>query len=517
MKNSVLKKEAHVPLSVRRYLALWLPYLPSERRSPSAAPDEPLVLLEKLRGALRLSAVDARAHSLGLRPGLALAEARARVPLLRVEDADEAGDRRLLLKLATLCERFSPLVALDHPHGLMLDITGCVHLFGGEETMRWRVARTLERLGFRVRATLAGTPDAARALCRFGDVAIVPAGQDEHAVAPLPLVALEASAEITTALTRAGFRTLGDLAARPPQILAARFGQTIVTRLARLTGRENTRITPLRPQAELVTERHFAEPLALMDSLAAVLAELCQEAVALMVEQGAGGRLFEASFFRSDGKVRRIAVETARATRDARSIVRLFSLRMDTVADPVDPGFGFDAVRLAVRRAEPLRERQRGLDGKVNDDTALAELIDRLTTRFGASRVLRFVARDTHDPLRVAAAVPVASMAASAEWELEEGRQRPLQLFNPPQPIEALAEVPDGPPRRFRWRKVLHDVAAAEGPERIAPEWWRDGTPDRPRDYYHVEDSNGYRFWIFREGLFEQDSAPRWFLHGLFA
>lgn len=475
------------------------------------------MLVEKVKGALRLSAVDARAQGLGLRPGLALAEARARVPLLRVEDADEAGDRRLLLKLATLCERFSPLVTLDHPHGVMIDITGCDHLFGGEEKMRWRVCRSLERLSFRVRASLAGTPDAARALCRFSNVTIVAPGEDEQAVQPLPLVALEASPETTTALTRAGFRSLGDLASRPPQVLAARFGQATVTKLQRVLGRENTRITPLRPQPELVTERHFAEPLALMESLSAVLAELCHEAVSLMAQQGAGGRMFEASFFRSDGKVRRLAIETARATRDAASLMRLFTLRMDTVADPIDPGFGFDALRLAVLRAEPLGEKQRGLDGKVNDDSALTELIDRLTTRFGPSRVVRFVARDTHDPLRAAAAVPVASTALSTAWELEEGQQRPLQLFNPPQPIEALAEVPDGPPRRFRWRKVLHDVVAAEGPERIAPEWWREGASEKPRDYYHVEDANGHRFWIFREGLFEQEGAPRWFLHGLFA
>ena len=475
------------------------------------------MLVAKVRGALRLAAVDPLAHELGLRPGLALAEARARVPLITVADADDAGDQRLLLKLAAMCERFSPLVALDEPHGLMLDITGCDHLFGGEEKMRWRICRGLERLGFRVRAALAGTPDAARALCRFSDVTIVQPGEDERSVSPLPLAALECSPETTTALTRAGFRRIGDLTARPPQVLAARFGQAMVTRLSRILGRENARITPLRPLAELVVERQFAEPLALIDSIAAILAELCREAVEMMAAQGAGGRLFEASFFRSDGKVRRVAIETARATRDAQSLMRLFTLRMDTVADPLDPGFGFDALRLAVTRSEPLREQQRGLDGKVNDDSALAELIDRLTTRFGPTRVVRFVARDTHDPLRAVGAVAVASPAASADWMLEEGQKRPLQLFHPPQPIEALAEVPDGPPRRFRWRKVLHDVAAAEGPERIATEWWREAGWERPRDYYNVEDSNGHRFWIFREGLFEDDATPRWFLHGLFA
>lgn len=522
MKQNALQKACPLPPACdhRRYLALWLPQLPTERRTSAGRNEaQPLVLVDKQRGALRLTAVDALGLELGLRRGMSLSEARARLPLLAVEDADPEGDRRFLLSLTQACDRFSPLVALDGEDGLLLDITGCAHLFGGEAVLRERLCRQMERHGLTPRAVIAGTPDAAHALARFATVTIVPPGEDAQAVSRLPIQALEGEATTLTALVRAGFKTIGPLVERPPQILAARFGAEIVTKLRRLTGREVMRLTPLRVPPALLSERHFAEPIASMQDIATVLEDLARELCERLEQRGSGGRLFEMSFFRSDGTARWLAVETAKATRDAASLTRLFALRLDTLADPLDAGFGFDALRLCAPRIEPLGQKQAQLDGKAADDSALAELIDRLVTRFGRDRVVRFVARDTHDPLRVAAAVPVTSPSVSMAWRAgDDPLPRPLHLFHPPQPIEAMAEVPDGPPRRFRWRKILHDVATAEGPERIAPEWWRDGSAMPPRDYYHVEDAEGHRFWIFREGLFgEGDAQPRWFLHGLFA
>jgi protein ImuB len=95
---------------------------------------------------------------------------------------------------------------------------------------------------------------------------------------------------------------------------------------------------------------------------------------------------------------------------------------------------------------------------------------------------------------------------------------RPVRLFARPEPVEAVAEVPDGPPARFRWRRMLHEVIVAEGPERIAMEWWRDETGQAlTRDYFRLECRDGLRAWLYREGLFGRETAqPRWFLHGLF-
>ncbi|MFN3670914.1 MAG: Y-family DNA polymerase [Bosea sp. (in: a-proteobacteria)] len=511
----------------RRYLALWFPFLPTDRlrrekRVPAAGPDNPpLALVETLRGALRLTACDSRALDLGLSPGLTLADARARIPGLVSAQADPDADARQLARLAAFCDRFTPLVALDPPHGLLLDITGCAHLFGGEEALLALIGKRLAAGAIMHRACIAGTPEAAHALARFTQGGIVPPGRDEAVVRRLPIAALRLPAETALALSRAGLKSLADLAERPSAALSARFGEGLAARLRRTLGREDVRITPLRPPPDCVVERHFAEPLLSMDSLEEVVVRLIEEAARVLEQRGEGGRAFELSFFRSDGAVRRIRVETGRPSRDAAAVLRLYRERLDTLADPLDPGFGFDAVRLAVPVCEALNTHQPHLDGRAVEEDAVADLVDRLVARFGRDRVLRFVSQDTHDPRREAVSVPATLPPGSTQWPAPEPHDppsRPLQLFDPPQPIETLAEVPDGPPLRFRWRRVLHEIARAEGPERIAPEWWRDGPAEPDRDYYRVEDAQGHRFWVFRAGLYEAEAAPpRWYLHGLFA
>lgn len=477
---------------------------------------------------MRISAVDQRALKLGLSKGLTLADARARISDVAVANLDTQEDQRFLAHLADICDRFTPSIAMDLPDGLILDITGCAHLFDGEAHLRKRIVSRLGRVGLSVRASIAGTPDAARALARYSNIEISPSGKDEVCVKPLPVRALRVIERDTViALARAGLKRIGDLSERPSQALAARFGQGLVTCLMRTLGHEDARITPLRPLPSVVVERHFPEPFTQMDALESVLEALLDEAFKLMQERDHGGRVFEASFFRSDGAIRRLEVRTGRPSRHVASVLRLFHERLATLADPLDPGFGFDAIRLAVPVTETLRPEQSHVDGRNYDDAthdaeAIGDLIDQLTVRFGRDRVLRFSPRDTHDPDRDARLVPAADMMGlPARWPLFEPGEpplRPLQLFKKPQPIETVAEVPDGPPLRFRWRRVLHDVTRAEGPERIEHEWWRALGEAEARDYYRVEVAAGGRYWIFRQGLYGQSAArPRWFLHGVFA
>ncbi|MCZ8185051.1 MAG: DNA polymerase Y family protein [Beijerinckiaceae bacterium] len=509
-----------------RYLALFLPFLPTEtlrasgRVPVSAGPDSPpLVLVEMQRGAMRLASVDARGLALGLHPGMTLADARARLPGLPVHPADPARDAAALAVLAAESEMFTPMVAIDLPHGLMLDITGCAHLFGGEAGLMRRIRQRFRQRGYSPVLALAPTPDAARALARFGGRDCLSAEAAETRV--LPVAALEAGEETLLALTRAGLKDLAALEACPPGVLAARFGAGLVTKLRRVLGQDNARITPLRHLPECLAERHFPEPVLAFDAVLALVRRLAGDLARMLEARGEGGRRFELSLFRSDGQVRRLVVETGHPCRDPDVIERLLALRIEALADPVDPGFGFDSVRLAVLASEAFGQVQPDFDGHRLEDLALEDLIDRLSTRFGAARVLRAEAEDTHDPVRAARFVPAQSQTAPSLWpepEPGEGPRRPIRLFEPPQAIEALAEVPDGPPLRFRWRRVLHEVARAEGPERIAPEWWRvePGTPSR--DYYRIEDSQGRRFWVFRQGFYGQSGQPpRWFLHGLFA
>ncbi len=243
------------------------------------------------------------------------------------------------------------------------------------------------------------------------------------------------------------------------------------------------------------------------------------EAAAQLAARGLGGRQFDATLFRSDGHVARLTIATGAPTRDPALIARLLTERIEALADPLDPGFGYDLIRFAVPVVEPLGAAQLALDGERAAEAEVAALVDRLTTRLGSGRVRRLAAGDSHVPERASFDHAVAAPAAWPKPAPGEPPPHPLQLFTPPQPIDVVAEVPDGPPRGFRWKGARHDVLRAEGPERIAAEWWRrrdDG--GRTRDYYRLEDAQGRRFWVFRHGLYGVETAtPRWYLHGLFA
>ena len=466
---------------------------------------------------LRLSAVSPEAARLGLTAGLALADARARIPDLVCLPADPGGDAAVLRQVLTDFGQFTPMAAADGPDGLMLDVTGCTHLFGGEAGLVERALERAARIGLQARATMAGTPQAARALARFGSVVIVPEGEDRAAVRRLSVEALELSETDLQALRRAGLKTVAAVDDRPRAALAARFGKAAAWQVDRVLGLEDIRITPFRPPAPCVVDRVLLEPISSEDDILRVLADLMIEASARLERDSQGGRIFQAGFFRVDGRVRRVAVQTGRATREAKIVLRLFKEKLVALTTPLDPGFGFDQVRLSVVRTEPLAALQIDLNRRPDRAADFDGLVDRLSARLGPAAVLRFEPRNTHIPERATRLVP--AHAPPLQRHYDGGRTdtppRPLHLFDPPQPVEALAGLPDSPPRRFRWRQVQHEVVRAEGPERIAGEWWRRSEPTR--DYYRVEDAAGRRFWLFRQGLYGDAAQPRWFIHGLFA
>ncbi len=468
---------------------------------------------------MRLTAVDPAALALGLEPGLGLADARARVPELVVQDADPHADLDWLARLSDGCLRYTPLVALAPPAALILDITGCAHLFGGEAPLADDLTGRLARLGMTVRHAMANTPDAAQALARYQTA---PAADEAAAIRRLPVAALGLEPDSVTALRRAGLKTVGDLTSRPMAGLAARFGAEAATAVRRLTGEADSPLTPRRVAPMLVVERRVHEPIARTEDALAVIAELAAEAGERLEELKQGGRRFEILFFRVDGIVRRLAVETGLATREPEAVMRLVRERIATLDDPLDPGFGFDLVRFAVPVVQPLAATQLTLEGGSVAETEVAALVDRLATRMGRGRVRRFAPADSHIPEQTQLLLPAADVPKPATWPAAEPGEpplRPLHLFDPPHRIAVMAEVPDGPPRRFRWRQALHEVTRYEGPERIAAEWWRrKDSKGLTRDYYRVEDVRGRRFWIFRHGLYGVEKAdPGWYLHGLFA
>ena len=539
----------------RRILSLWLPRLPIDRikrqlqhlktlsdeavigsreddASNRAKPlDEPSLVVARQNNMLRILALDDAAAQFGLTVGLPLANARAICPQVAVYDADEAADADALNAITEWCDRFTPLVALDPPHGLFLDITGCAHLFGGEAAMMKLVCGILTVQGFAVSGAIAGTAVCARALTRYVHGRIVRDGEEADAVRPLPVSALGADMTLVTGLRRAGLKTIGDVAERGRHEITARFGAPFTALLEQALGERDAPISPRKPLPDYIVEKRFAEPVVTEALISATLSGLAGTLVAAMAKQGKGARRLEACFFRTDGAVRTITVDTGQVVIKADVIDRLFRERLGALSDPLDPGFGFDLIRLSASRTEIVVQHQRDLDANVHDNDELAALIDRIAARLGGKRVVVHLPQDTHIPERAVWAAPAQhhlAAAAHAIWPARvesEPPLRPLRLFDRPEQIKVIAQVPDGPPARFVWRRATHAVVRAEGPERVAMEWWRAGSAVLTRDYFRVEDEEGLRFWLYRDGLYDREIEqkegkpvpPNWFMHGLFA
>ena len=481
-------------------------------------------MVAKQNNALQIAALDEAAVRFGLEIGLPLANARAVCPDMQIFDTDETADAQTLSDIADWCDRFTPLVALDPPHGLFLDITGCAHLFGGEASLMQKLCDELTRLGFIVSAAVAGTSVCARTISHHVHGRIVGKGEEAAAIKSLPIYTLGADDTTTRALRRAGLKTIGDVASRAPAELAARFGAAFTTLLACAQGESDQPISPRKPLPDYIVEKRFAEPVVTDTVIAAALSGLGHMLISAMERHGKGARTLEAQFFRTDGIVRTIMVEAGQPVTKAAVIDRLFREKFDALADPLDPGFGFDLVRLSARRTDLVVQQQNDLDSNIHNNDELAALIDRIAARIGGRRILVHLPADTHIPERASMAVPAQralASAAQAVWQeriVDEPPLRPLRLFARPEPIEVTALFPDGPPAQFKWRRSSHVIARSEGPERLAMEWWSAQNDTLTRDYFRAEDKSGQRFWLYREGVYRREVMTfKWFLHGLFA
>lgn len=526
----------------RRYVSLWLPHWPVERwrlarqrRGHETYRASPFVLIRPEAGGPILFALSKEAAATKLSPGMRLADARAVCPGLKVEDAELEADSTALQALALCCGRYSPWTAVDGDDGVVLDITGCAHLFGGEATLLAELKARVRAHGFTVRAATAGNPAAAWAWARLGAAGILPSSRTESDLAPLPLAALRLDADTVAALYRLGLRTIGQLDAVPAAPLMARFGALPIERLHALMGRTRIPFVPLSEPAALSVRLNWAEPLGSDEAIVRALTAALDDLAERLERMGEGVRRLCLDLARLDGAVHRLEVRTSRPNRDPKALLRLF--RDDL--DGLDLGFGIECLHLAAPVIEPLTARQLEVQGGEADEAeALAALIDRLSQRLGAAQVQRPVPVDSHLPERAVAWVPALAAGEKEQASSKQAKPaappagtldltdpnaagwlvrppRPLRLFETPLPAGALAELPDHPPVRLHWRGAHRVVAEAQGPERLEPEWWR-GCGDRSRDYYRLDCKSGRRLWVYREGAYGDARPPRWFVHGTF-
>jgi protein ImuB len=507
-----------------RYCCVYLPHWAIERQAKTAPPDPrvPFALVTMTTGGWHLAAVNSRAAALGLNAGELLADARARVPSLQTQPAQPEKDRAALTKLARWCTRFSPYVApwpeADEragSSGLTLDITACDHLFGGEAAMLSEMIASLKRVGFTARGAIASSIGAAHALAKFSGRSeiLVPHGKSAEAIAPLPVSALRIPDKKAATLKHLGLKTIGHLLPLSRAPLTQRFGKLLNDRLDQVLGRAGESFTPLLPHAPYRARAVLAEPISAQEHILKLAKKLVRDLAPTLERDGKGARALHLTLFRVDGEITELEVRLARPSRDAERIVKLFALKLDALAEEFDAGFGFEAARLDVTHADRMPPQQAAIaaNPERDADEKLSLLIDHLGSRLGLENVLRAHPCDTHIPERAFVMKPAAQALA---WDEEDIPMRPLLMLPCAEPAEVMATVPEGPPLQFRWRGVPYQVAHAEGPERIRPEWWRDGK-SRTRDYYTVEDGEGRRFWLYRDGPYGE--GVRWFVHGVYA
>ena len=485
-------------------------------------------------GGPRIAALNEAAEAAGLACGEPLADARAKAEFLQIRPIDPAADDAALRRLALWATRYTPTASPwgeeNGADGFFLDVAGAAHLFGGEEPLLADLSWRLEKnFGLPMRLAVADTPGTAWALSRFhpSPCTVLPSGEEAAALKPLPIEALRLAPETRAALRRLGFKSVGTLFDKPRAPFAARFPAELLRRIDQALGRLDEPLVPVVAPPLYHSLRYLLEPIVTQEAVVALASRLMRTLMLVLTRNDVGARALRLSLYRVDGAVETVDIGLSLPTRDAAHIARLIDLKLETLAAMRDAGFGFEAVGLAVTRAEPVPARQAELTAIAEDagDTDKAErcaaLIDTLRQRLGPQSVRRFEAIASHVPERAEVLRPVNG-EPPAPWPAPEQKTRPLLLLPHAEPTEVTALIPDGPPRRFCWRGVTYEVTGSEGPERIANEWWLNRAGHRSakptRDYYLVEDADGRRFWLYREGLYGRETtSARWFVHGLFA
>ncbi len=489
-------------------------------------PDEgrPLVLSDNAQSGARITATNPAAERQGLFAGMPVTDARAIFPALEVFPADSLGDVEALTRLALWCQRYSPFTRIEDEDGISLDITGCAHLLGGEDELMNDLARRLERFGLTARLAIAPTLGAAWGAARHArdERTVIAAGAVSETLAPFPVAALRLEETTVAALEKLGLKQVGLLLGKPRGPLVARFGMGLVTRLDQTLGHADESFGPLMPPPIYRAECRFAEPITLLADIEATVRHLSRQLAEALYKAGKGARRIELVLYRVDGWYEALELRTSALSRDARHLSRLICERLTRIEDRA--GFGFEAATLSAFDVERGDPQQHGLATGASSEEArdITELLDRFANRFGSMSVTRFVPHQSYVPELAVKAVSVLEPIEPQDWatharHLQDDTPlaRPILLFSRPEPVDVIFETPDHPPTRFQWRRIAHRIVSAEGPERIAPEWWSPA-PGQTRDYYRVEDEAGRRFWLYREGFYEKPGAPSWFIHGVF-
>ncbi|WP_018627715.1 Y-family DNA polymerase [Niabella aurantiaca] len=496
-----------------RYLSIWLPALLSDRllRLRPELGKIPFIVVVPERGRLVVKAAGPLAVKKGIVRGMVAADASAMLPELRLFHYKPATEERLLKGLAEWCLRFTPVASADPPEGIVLDISGCPHLWGGEPPYLDAITGSLKKNGYHSRAAIADTVGAAWAMARFGgkDLIVAPQQQQE-ALQLLPPAALRLEPPVQERLQKLGFNHIGSFISMPATVLRRRFGQELLTRIAQALGHLQERPLPLQPAPVFREQLPCAEPVHTRTAIDIALETLLQQLCHGLQQAGKGLRSAVFKIDTVDGGSQEIFIGTNRPVRNTAHLLKLFEPKITTIV----PGMGIEMFTLEAPAVEALSGRQEAIWntlGGTDTGTELAGLLDRIAGRMGDAAIKRYLPAEHYWPERSFMPAGLFEKAVTA-WRSD--RPRPVYLLPKPEPVIVAAPIPDYPPLLFRYRGKVHNIAKADGPERIEQEWWLE--QNQVRDYYVVEDEEGSRYWLFRAGHYGAEK-PQWFLHGFFA
>lgn len=497
----------------KRFISIWFRHLTTDwftLRNPKLN-NIPFVLSSLSHGRMMVAAANGLAQAQGIYSGMVVADAKAIIPSLEVIDNKPGLPGKLLNRLAEWCIRFTPFVVVDPPDGLILDVTGCSHLWGGDQSYLTAITKRLQDRGYNIRAAMADTIGAAWAVARFGNKSfIIETGLQSKALLSLPPEALRLDPDTIERLHKLGLRKIKDFLAMPRLSLRRRFGQSFIKRLNQALGHEEELVQPVQPIEPYQERLPCLEPIVTAAGIEIALQRLLETLCQRLRKEQKGVRLACFKAYRVDDKIEQIEISTNRPSQNTNHLFKLFELKIATI----EPAFGIELFILEAQKVEEISpvhttlwESSCGLN-----DIGLSELLDRFAGRIGDDHIHRYIPDEHYWPehsVKLAESLNEKSIAA---WKVD--RPRPLQLLLNPERIEVTAPIPDYPPMLFRYKGTLHKIIKADGPERIEQEWWLQ--QGQHRDYYYVEDEEGHRYWLFRLGHYS-DKTYQWFIHGFFA
>jgi len=498
----------------QRFLTIWFRYFKTDwhtRRQPALGM-APFVLHQSRQGRKVITAANALAEKEGIYPGTVLADARAVVPSLQALDDDPVAFEKTLHHFALWFIRYTPIVAVDPPDGLILDISGVPHLWGGEEAYLNQIRTRLHDEGYMIKASIAGTIGTAWALTHHSaSTCIIPPGGEADALLALPARALRIEETAVELLQKLGLRDVWDFISMPQKVLRRRFGESFLLRLNQALGKTEERIIPVVAPTEYEERLHCLENILTRTGIDIALERLLQSLCTRLSKEGKGIRKACFKAFRIDGKTVQVEVGTHRPTHSVDHLRMLFSIKLDTIA----PGPGIELFLLEAPHVEDQstqQERIWNITGQLEDES-IVEMLDKIANKIGDQRIHRFLPDEHYWPERAMREASSLQEKITTAWPALP--PRPLRILSRPEPVMVTAPIPDYPPMLFRYRGKIHRIMKADGPERIEQEWWlQEG---RHRDYYQVEDEEGKRYWIFRDGHYDESLPAQWFLHGFYA